>query len=112
MHLAPEKAWFRKDAGAVAEWSPTHVTACAARQSAILETAAKTVRGGGVLIYSTCTFSAEENENVVERFLAAHPEFSLEHMRRLYPHSSPERGISWRACAGQGMDFVHRRRFR
>lgn len=64
---------FRKDAGAVAEWSPAHVTACAARQSAILETAAKTVRGGGVLIYSTCTFSAEENENVVERFLAAHP---------------------------------------
>lgn len=83
---------FRKDAGAVAEWSPTHVTACAARQSAILETAAKTVRGGGVLIYSTCTFSAEENENVVERFLAAHPEFSLEHMRRLYPHSSPGEG--------------------
>ena len=83
---------FRKDAGAVAEWSPAHVTACAARQSAILETAAKTVRGGGVLIYSTCTFSAEENENVVERFLAAHPGFSLEHMQRLYPHSSPGEG--------------------
>ena len=83
---------FRKDAGAVAEWSPAHVTACAARQSAILETAAKTVHGGGVLIYSTCTFSAEENENVVERFLAAHPGFSLEHMQRLYPHSSPGEG--------------------
>lgn len=83
---------FRKDAGAVEEWSPAHVTACAARQSAILATAAKTVRGGGALVYSTCTFSREENEGVVERFLAAHPEFTLEHMQRLYPHTSPGEG--------------------
>ena len=83
---------FRKDARAALEWSPAHVTACAARQSAILECAAKTVRGGGALVYSTCTFSTEENEGVVERFLAGHPEFALEQMERLYPHTSPGEG--------------------
>ena len=46
-------------------------------QSAILENACKYVKSGGVLVYSTCTVFPEENEKNVERFLAAHSEFSL-----------------------------------
>ena len=39
----------------------------------ILENGASYVRKGGTLLYSTCTLNCEENEAVVDRFLAAHP---------------------------------------
>lgn len=45
-------------------------------QIAILENAAKYLKPGGTLVYATCTVLREENEAVIERFLAAHPEFS------------------------------------
>lgn len=83
---------FRKDEGARREWSLEHVASCAQRQDAILASAAETVCGGGALVYSTCTFSEEENEGAVERFLAAHGDFSLEYMHRLYPHTAPGEG--------------------
>lgn len=51
---------------------------CAERQALILEEAAKTVRPGGVLVYSTCTFSPEENEGAVSEFLRTHEEYSIE----------------------------------
>ena len=66
---------FRKNPEAIAEWSREHVLACAKRQLSILDSAAMAVREGGVLVYSTCTFSPEENEGVVEAFLARHEEF-------------------------------------
>ena len=69
---------FRRDPVAVQEWSPEHVETCAVRQLAILSSAAQCVREGGVLVYSTCTFSMEENEGVVQKFLESHPEFVLE----------------------------------
>jgi 16S rRNA (cytosine967-C5)-methyltransferase len=47
-----------------------------ALQLEILSQAAKLVRAGGVLQYSTCTLRPEENEQVAEAFLAQHPEFS------------------------------------
>lgn len=68
---------FRRDPEAVAQWSPESVPACAQRQRAILDSAALAVKEGGVLVYSTCTFSREENEDNVEWFLGAHPEFEL-----------------------------------
>ncbi|MEJ7893030.1 MAG: 16S rRNA (cytosine(967)-C(5))-methyltransferase RsmB [Solirubrobacteraceae bacterium] len=46
-------------------------------QAAILAAAARTVRPGGVIVYSTCTISPEENERQLEHFLAAHPAFTL-----------------------------------
>ena len=68
---------FRRDPEAVAQWSPESVPACAQRQRAILDSAALAVKEGGVLVYSTCTFSKEENEDNVEWFLGAHPEFEM-----------------------------------
>lgn len=47
-------------------------------QFQILEASAKAVKAGGVLVYSTCTVLKRENEDVVRRFLAAHPEFTPE----------------------------------
>jgi 16S rRNA C967 or C1407 C5-methylase (RsmB/RsmF family)/NOL1/NOP2/fmu family ribosome biogenesis protein len=54
---------FRKDPKAVAEWSPAHVRHCAARQRRILADAVQAVKPEGVLIYCTCTYNKEENEN-------------------------------------------------
>lgn len=69
---------FRRDPQAVAEWTPESPAACAQRQAAILDSAALAVKEGGVLVYSTCTFSPEENEETVAAFLARHPEFQQE----------------------------------
>ena len=69
---------FRKDPDACAEWSPDHVTMCASRQLDILESAARMLKPGGRLVYSTCTFSPEENEGTISRFAELHPEFALE----------------------------------
>lgn len=69
---------FRKEEAAVTDWSPETVSMCARRQGEILEEAAKLVRPGGRLVYSTCTFAPEEDEGAVEAFLKGHPEFKPE----------------------------------
>lgn len=69
---------FRKEEAAVTDWSPETVEMCARRQAEILLSAAKLVRPGGRLVYSTCTFAPQEDEEAVEDFLKACPEFVRE----------------------------------
>ena len=54
---------FRKDPGAVADWSPELVRMCAARQRRILADVWPALREGGVLVYSTCTYEDCENDD-------------------------------------------------
>ncbi len=68
---------FRKNERAIEEWSEENVKMCAERQREILTNVAKCVKGGGQLLYSTCTFSVEENEENVAWFLDAHADFQL-----------------------------------
>jgi NOL1/NOP2/fmu family ribosome biogenesis protein len=56
---------FRKDKAAAAAWSENNIALCAARQRRILAAARSFIRPGGVLIYSTCTFNTQENEENV-----------------------------------------------
>ena len=56
---------FRKDPNAIAEWSPAGVGRCAERQRQILTDIWPALRPGGLLIYSTCTYNTEENEEMV-----------------------------------------------
>lgn len=89
---------FRKEEAAVADWSPETVQMCARRQLEILHSGAQLVRAGGRLVYSTCTFAPEENEQTITAFLQTHPEFSPERVSapwftpgpdgsyRLWPH--------------------------
>lgn len=67
---------FRKEEAAVTDWSTETVLMCANRQKEILQSAAKLLKPGGRLVYSTCTFAPEENEQVVAAFLTNHPEFT------------------------------------
>lgn len=77
---------FRKNDNAADEWSVGNVLLCAKRQAEILDNAAKMLVPGGTLVYSTCTFSKEENENNIEAFLERHDDFKCELMKRLFPH--------------------------
>lgn len=86
---------FRREPIAVSEWSPENVTMCAERQREILAAGADTVRPGGRLVYSTCTFSPEENEENVLWFLRARTDFVLEEVppevaRMTVPGITPE----------------------
>ncbi len=60
---------FRKDAEAVNHWSQENVATCATRQHEILKSILPALKTGGVLIYSTCTYEAAENENVVKQLI-------------------------------------------
>lgn len=56
---------FRKDEGAIQDWSKAKVENCVATQREILATIWPTLRPGGILIYSTCTFNVHEDEEMV-----------------------------------------------
>lgn len=60
---------FRKNEAACEEWSLENVKLCAKRQDKILDQAARMLRPGGKLVYSTCTFTPEEDEGSIVRFL-------------------------------------------
>ncbi|WP_367924567.1 RsmB/NOP family class I SAM-dependent RNA methyltransferase [uncultured Ruthenibacterium sp.] len=68
---------FRKEEQAVRQHSQALVKQCAALGAEILESAARCLAPGGLLCYSTCTFSPEEDEGQIGQFLARHPEFSI-----------------------------------
>lgn len=68
---------FRKEEQALELWSVENVRACAARQEQILDQAAKMVGNGGRLVYSTCTFAPEEDEQTIADFCRRHPEFKI-----------------------------------
>ena len=79
---------FRRNPEAVNEWSLENVKMCAKRQDMILDCAAAMLAPGGRIVYSTCTFSPEEDEGTLERFLSRHPEYTVaEGPSRLYPHT-------------------------
>lgn len=97
---------FRKDEAARGEWSPETVAMCARRQALILEEAAKMVRPGGVLVYSTCTFSPEENEGTISAFLRTHEDYNIEETA-FEGVFSPGRG-DWVSAPAEGIEHTLR----
>ena len=104
---------FRKDAANARAWSLQKVQECAAIQKSLTDVAVSMLRPGGSLLYSTCTFSPEEDEQVIAYLLSEHPEmelceipwqegftsgrsdlaeggFPLERCVRLFPHKGEE----------------------
>lgn len=60
---------FRKEPSALEGWSEEQVIRCAERQKKILESVDKLLKPNGILVYSTCTFAPEENEEMIEHLL-------------------------------------------
>ena len=89
---------FRKDKSARLDWSPEMVAGCAIRQRNILRVAAKLVRPGGYLLYSTCTFAPEEDEGAISELVNGQadgnglPEFEVVKLplSRGFMHGQPE----------------------
>jgi 16S rRNA (cytosine967-C5)-methyltransferase len=73
----PDVRW-RKD--------PATIERVRAQQAVLLDAAAGQVRPGGVLVYSTCTISAEENGEQMATFLQSHPDFRSDSSQQLLPH--------------------------
>ncbi|MEG6567657.1 RsmB/NOP family class I SAM-dependent RNA methyltransferase [Thermoanaerobacterium saccharolyticum] len=80
---------FRKDETARDEWSLENVLSCAYRQKKILDSASCMLKPGGIMVYSTCTFSPEENEGVIDYFLKNHSDFEL---IEIYKHKGFDNG--------------------
>ena len=68
---------FRKNPLAVEEWSLANVENCKQRQLDILDSAVEMLKDGGVIVYSTCTFSKQENEEVIDEFLQRYDDFEV-----------------------------------
>ncbi len=68
---------FRKDGDMVKSWTDELIAFCKMQQREILSAAANMLRPGGMMLYSTCTFSVAENEGSIADFLREHPDFSL-----------------------------------
>lgn len=99
---------FRKEPQAVEEWSVAHTISCGVRQKNILDDAYKMLKCGGYIMYSTCTFSYDENEAVVQYMIEKYgmelceiPEFGMlspgigegmENCRRIFPHKNKGEG--------------------
>ena len=89
---------FRRDPDAISQWSEDAPQMCRERQLEILESAARCLKGGGAMVYSTCTYNHIENEETIAAFLETHPDFELDDflslpgvpcrggMAHLYPH--------------------------
>ncbi len=78
---------FRKNTEeALSEWSEENVALCAARQKRILKEAVKMLKVGGKLVYSTCTFAPQEDEEQVAWLLNEYAQMKLLSQEKLYPH--------------------------
>jgi 16S rRNA C967 or C1407 C5-methylase (RsmB/RsmF family)/NOL1/NOP2/fmu family ribosome biogenesis protein len=63
---------FRRDPDAISEWSPQNVSLCSQRQQRILADALPALKEGGLLMYSTCSFSLEEDEEILDWLVNEH----------------------------------------
>jgi 16S rRNA (cytosine967-C5)-methyltransferase len=99
---------FAKQPSAKWRLTPRSIDKMADIQWRMINNCAENVKAGGVLTYSTCSITVEENEMIIERFLKRHPEFTLEAItpqlgvsglrgldkcQRLYPHLHESNGF-------------------
>ena len=95
---------FRKDQTVLNEYKKRGSEFFVPIQNSILETASRLLKPGGSIMYSTCTYSAAENENIILNFLDRHGDFYIESLKicegfsesdilkdyiRLFPHQCP-----------------------
>lgn len=103
----PEAKW-KKEAASLSRHHEHQVT--------ILGSAARCLRPGGVLVYSTCSTEPEENEDVVDRFCRAHAEFRRESLAPWLPPAAlpllTDRGDLSTVANAYSMDAFYAARLR
>ncbi len=77
---------FRKYPDSISEWSLENVNMCAQRQRTIIDSIMPALKKGGYLVYSTCTFSPEENEEIIEYILNHYNFKIITKGTHIYPH--------------------------
>ncbi len=98
---------FRKEEIAIDEWTPENVKMCAERQEEILDCAVKMLKKGGYIVYSTCTFSLEENEMTVDAFLQRYPDFELIPVTNKVRENTSD-GIRFDGCNCENIHYTRR----
>mgnify|MGYP003586682561 CR=1 FL=1 len=77
---------FRKEPVMMQDWSYGEVEKYARWQREILHHVPAMLRSGGEIVYSTCTFSPEENEKQIADFCTQFPDFVVTDQKRIWPH--------------------------
>lgn len=85
---------FRKDEHAISEWSLDQVNVCSSRQTKILDAILPTLKPGGLLLYSTCTYEASENDSQIERMIQEH---GMQVLTSVPPHGITTTKHGWQA---------------
>ena len=75
---------FRRDEEAIGEWSENNVQLCSQRQQRILADVWPSLKKDGVLIYSTCSYSKDEDENIIKWMDAT---FNIQHLTLNVQHN-------------------------
>ena len=99
---------FRKDPAALKEWSIHHVRFCAERQKRIVADSWPALRSGGLLIYSTCTYNREENEEMIAWICRELGAEVLEEPHRFLPHQTKGEGFCISAVRKTGASSANR----
>lgn len=86
---------IRRKEDLLESYNPMLITQCVKRQIEILENAYQVLKEGAYLVYSTCTYNKQENEEMVYRFLTEHPDMELLEIK--HPHK--RRGIPYKDLA-------------
>ncbi|MCR5179195.1 MAG: RsmB/NOP family class I SAM-dependent RNA methyltransferase [Lachnospiraceae bacterium] len=97
---------FRKNPEAIGEWSAENVEMCAERQAQILECALEMLSPGGRMVYSTCTFSREEDEDMIRSFIEKHGDIKLILEKKLMPHEVNGEGQYYAVMEREGRRSV------
>ena len=92
---------FRKDEGAIGEWSVANVRKCASLQREIIADIMPCLRDGGLLVYSTCTFNAHEDEENVD-FIKQEWNMECLDMRHFIPGETRTEGLFMAALRKPG----------
>ncbi len=98
---------FRKEEIAIDEWTSENVLMCAERQEEILDCAVKMLKNDGYIVYATCTFSLEENEMMIDRFLQKYPYFEIVPVNERVRENTAD-GISFDGCKCENIRYARR----
>ena len=100
---------FRKSEDAINQWCIELVKSCSKIQKVLIDDAYSMLKSGGTLIYSTCTFSKEEDEEVIEYMLNKHSDLELLKMEKNYPFNSIGEGQFYAIIKkkGEGESFFN-----